>query len=67
MRPLDGIGLTGQILAVRPSIPVILYSGMSNRQLGERAEKAGVQRLLAKPLNRLELAFEVRRVLDENR
>jgi CheY-like chemotaxis protein len=67
MRPLDGIGLTGRILAVRPSIPVILYSGMSNRQLGERARKAGVQRLLAKPLNRLELAFEIRRVLDENR
>jgi two-component system, cell cycle sensor histidine kinase and response regulator CckA len=66
MRPMDGIGLTKRVRAVRASIPVILYSGMSDRLLGERAEKAGVQRLLAKPLNRLELAFEVRRVLDEN-
>jgi two-component system, cell cycle sensor histidine kinase and response regulator CckA len=65
MRPVDGIDLTKQIRTVHPTIPVILYSGMSNRLLGERAEKAGVQRLLAKPLNRLELAFEVRRVLDE--
>jgi PAS domain S-box-containing protein len=65
MRPMDGIDLARKIRAVHPSIPVVLYSGMGDRRLSERARKAGVQRLLAKPLNRLELAFEVRRVLDE--
>jgi PAS domain S-box-containing protein len=66
MRPMDGIGLARKLRAVRPSIPVVLYSGMCDRRLSARAKAEGVQRLLAKPLNRLELAFEIRKVLDEH-
>jgi PAS domain S-box-containing protein len=66
MRPVDGIALARKVREVRPSIPVVLYSGMFDRRLSARAEAEGIQRLLAKPLNRLELAFEIRKVLDEH-
>jgi PAS domain S-box-containing protein len=65
MRPMDGIDLARKVREVRPSIPVVLYSGMCDRRLRARAKAEGVQRLLAKPLNRLELAFEIRKVLDD--
>jgi CheY-like chemotaxis protein len=62
---MDGIDLARKVREVRPSIPVVLYSGMCDRRLRARAKAEGVQRLLAKPLNRLELAFEIRKVLDD--
>jgi PAS domain S-box-containing protein len=65
LRPMDGIVLTTMIREVRPAIPVVLYTGMSDRHMRKRAKEAGIQRLLVKPLNRLELAFEIRKVLDE--
>jgi PAS domain S-box-containing protein len=65
LRPMDGIVLTTMIREVRPTIPVVLYTGMSDRHMRKRANEAGIQRLLVKPLNRLELAFEIRKVLDE--
>ena len=66
MAPFTGVFLAIIAKKVQPSLKVVLYSGMIDALLISEAEKAGVERLLAKPLNRLELAFEIRKVLDDN-
>jgi two-component system cell cycle sensor histidine kinase/response regulator CckA len=66
MATLTGVCLATMAKKVQPSLKVVLYSGMIDALLISAAEQAGVERLLAKPLNRLELAFEIRKVLDNN-
>ena len=66
MATLTGGALATMVKKIQPSLKVVLYSGMIDALLIAEAEQAGVERLLAKPLNRLELAFEIRKVLDNN-
>ena len=67
MPGITGIELTRRIRARHPRLPVILYTGMSEKHLEEDAAHAGVQQLLVKPLNRLQLAIAIRTVLDDTR
>ena len=62
--------ITGDILAmeihtIRPDIPVILCSGFSSRLDAENLKRAGVSKVLMKPVTLNDLAFAVRAVLDE--
>jgi PAS domain S-box-containing protein len=65
MPDLTGIDLAGELLNMRPDIPVILYTGQSETGLPERVKKAGIVELLMKPLTKQDLAQAVRRALDE--
>jgi PAS domain S-box-containing protein len=64
MPRMTGDILTREILKVRPDIPVILCTGFSERISRERARDIGIYKYLEKPLDRRELAFTVREVLD---
>ena len=66
MPGVTGIEIAGRIIRLRPGLPVILYTGMSIEPLREDAEKAGVIAIINKPLNRIELATAIRKVLDES-
>ena len=56
MPGLTGTQLTEALRAFAPNLPVLLISGYGGPQLAARATAAGVTRILAKPLQRAELA-----------
>jgi CheY-like chemotaxis protein/anti-sigma regulatory factor (Ser/Thr protein kinase) len=61
MPGLTGTQLSEALRAHAPHLPVLLVSGYGGAQLASRAARAGVTRVLLKPLQRAELA----RALDE--
>jgi CheY-like chemotaxis protein len=65
MPAISGIELAGRINRLRPQMPIIVFTGMSIELLRRDAEEAGVRALINKPLNRIDLAREIRKVLDE--
>jgi PAS domain S-box-containing protein len=67
MPAITGIELAARINRLQPELPIILFTGMSIEILRQDAEKAGVRTLVNKPLNRIDLALAIRKVLDEAR
>jgi PAS domain S-box-containing protein len=63
MPDLTGTELAREIRRLRPEIPIILMSGYSGPQLGERAQAAGVINVLRKPLVRRDIAEPLARAL----
>lgn len=66
MPKLSGDKLALQILAVLPTMPILLASGYSENFSKELIMKAGVKGVLDKPISGDELSRMVRQVLDEN-
>jgi signal transduction histidine kinase/CheY-like chemotaxis protein len=66
MPRLSGDKLAAQILAVLPTMRVLLTSGNSQKISEEMVVKAGVKGLLNKPVSEEQFMRKVRQVLDEN-
>ncbi|GEM_PF-3105931 len=60
----QGLELARKILAVRPNIPVILYTGYSASVNGREAKRIGIREFMMKPLSMTHLALTIRRVLN---
>jgi two-component system cell cycle sensor histidine kinase/response regulator CckA len=65
MPGVTGIELIRGLRTRYPGLPVILYTGINEALLEQEAARVNVRQLLIKPLNRLQLAFAIRKVLDE--
>jgi PAS domain S-box-containing protein len=65
MPHISGLRLAGQLLKVRPDIPIILCSGHSESLNAQAIATAGIAKFLMKPLARQVLAETVRQVLDK--
>ncbi len=65
MPDLTGIELAARIHQLTSRMPIILLTGMEIDGLRPDAKKAGVRTLMNKPLNRIDLAVAIRKVLDE--
>jgi nitrogen-specific signal transduction histidine kinase/CheY-like chemotaxis protein len=63
MPELSGSGLAAEIRRLRPDMPILLMSGYSGRDFMERAELAGVDAVLRKPLMSRDIAEPIARVL----
>lgn len=63
MPGLSGTQLTAEVRRHLPDLPVLLVSGYGGALLAQRATQAGVTRLLAKPLQRAELAQALAQLL----
>ncbi|MBI5521699.1 MAG: cache domain-containing protein [Desulfarculus sp.] len=63
MPGLSGLDLAREVLALRPGLPVIIYSGRSSQVPEEQARALGIT-ILAKPLDLASLGRAVRQVLD---
>jgi PAS domain S-box-containing protein len=62
-------GLAGDLLVremrkLRPKIPLILLTGMSDRMSPEKAEKLGIDAFIYKPVTPVQLSVYLRQVLD---
>ena len=56
MPGLSGTLFAAQIHEIRPDLPILLVSGYGGPQLIQRAQAAGIYKVLAKPLQRGEVA-----------
>lgn len=64
MPELTGVELSNRFKAIRPDLPVILFTGYSDQFSKDAAQKAGVDEYCTKPLSLRELATVVHRLLD---
>ncbi|MGD0231260.1 MAG: ATP-binding protein [Syntrophorhabdales bacterium] len=61
---ISGLTLSGEMLSLRPDLPIILCTGFSHSVDAKSATSAGIKALLMKPVTKKEMAHLVRRVLD---
>ncbi|QTA90383.1 response regulator [Desulfonema magnum] len=66
MPNMTGEKLAGEIMKIRPDIPVILCTGYSEHITKEKAETIGIRKLLIKPLELNDLARTIRDVLEDS-
>ncbi len=64
MPHMTGDQLAGEILKIRPDIPIIICTGFSERLNKETAMALGIKGFLMKPVGKADIAREVQRVLD---
>jgi len=64
MPELTGMEIAREMLAIRPDLPIILYTGYSETVGPEQAAQAGIRKFLFKPLSTSQLAEAVRDALD---
>ena len=67
MPDMTGDKLSGQLIKIRPDIPVILCTGYSEKIDAAEAHKIGIKAFVLKPLTLDQLAQTVREILDGNR
>ena len=65
MPNMTGAKLAEKLIEVRPDIPIILFTGFSERITEENAKTIGIRQYVMKPVVRGELARAIRRVLDQ--
>jgi PAS domain S-box-containing protein len=65
MPHLTGIHLAAELISIRPNIPIIICTGLTDENEQQSATAMGVKGFLAKPVAISDLAVLVRKVLDE--
>ena len=65
MPKMTGLDLAGEVMRIRPDVPVILCTGFTEKIIEDEAGKAGIREFALKPLNLREIAGLVRRVLEK--
>ncbi|MBT6505009.1 MAG: response regulator, partial [Deltaproteobacteria bacterium] len=63
MPNMTGDKLAGEVMKIRPHMPIILCTGFSARISEKRAEETGIRAFIMKPLLMRDLADVVRSVL----
>jgi CheY-like chemotaxis protein len=66
MPQMTGIQLAGELLSLRPGIPIILCTGFSEFVDAKKAKAVGIKEFLMKPFSKRTLATTIRRVLEGN-
>ena len=64
MPEMTGIELAGEILAIRPDMPIIMCTGYSQLVDADKARAAGIRAFVMKPLTKREIAGTIRKVID---
>ena len=64
MPEINGIQVGMQLHKKCPSLHMVLYTGFRRKGLRRQALQANITKIVSKPLNRLELAIAIRKVLD---
>lgn len=64
MPNMTGIELAEKIIAIRPGIPVILYSGYNKEVTPEKVKSLGIREYLVKPVALFEMSNVIQQVLN---
>ena len=62
MPHMDGLTCLGRLIALKPSVKVIVISALTDPATGLKALKAGAKSFLPKPFTEAQLVDEIRRV-----
>ena len=62
---INGKELASKVLALRPDLPVIIYTGFSDTVAPEEIKRLGVKAILRKPITIYGLSQAIRRVLED--
>jgi len=65
MPGLTGDRLSGELIRIRPDIPIIMSTGFSERINEETAKRFGIKKFILKPASISQVAEAIREVLDE--
>jgi CheY-like chemotaxis protein len=65
MPRITGLQLAAQVSVSNPGLPIILCSGYSEAVTPEEAQRAGIRRFLAKPVDMRLLALAIREILPD--
>ncbi|MFO7883842.1 MAG: PAS domain-containing protein [Desulfobacteraceae bacterium] len=65
MPSMTGDQLAAELMAIRPDVPVIIFTGFSERINEKKSASLGIKGYLKKPVLRSDMAHTIRRVLDE--
>ena len=66
MPNMTGIRLAQKLISIRPEIPIILCTGLSEMITEENAKIFGLKKCVIKPVLRSEMAKTIRQVLDQS-
>ena len=66
MPKINGLDLAREIITIRPEIPIILCTGGSG-DITSKAQAAGINEFVMKPLKTQTLAKALRRALDKDK
>jgi FixJ family two-component response regulator len=61
---MTGVQLAGELLRIRPDVPIILCTGFSEGITAETVRHLGILELLMKPLTLRNLSEAIRQALD---
>jgi len=67
MPKMTGDKLANQVLKERPDMPIILCTGFSENIDGKTARGIGVAEYIEKPIELIDFAFKIRKVLDSHK
>jgi CheY-like chemotaxis protein len=65
MPELTGTKLVGELLRIRPDLPIILTSGYANSVTETQIEELGIEAFLPKPISKYDMGTTLRRLLDK--
>ena len=66
MPHMTGEKFAGELMAIRPDIPIILCTGYNEMISEEKAKKLGIREFVMKPIVMREMAKTIRKVLNKN-
>jgi PAS domain S-box-containing protein len=64
MPHMTGVDLAGEILRIRPDIPIVLCTGYTDMLSEKKVQELGIRTFVMKPLSRRNMAVVIRNVLD---
>jgi PAS domain S-box-containing protein len=65
MPKMNGDKLAAALIKIRPDIPIVLFSGYSQKMSGKDITDIGIKAFVSKPVSKETMAKTVRKVLDE--
>ena len=64
MPKMTGDELAKELMRIKPNIPIIIYTGFSEKITEEKTRAMGIRRLIMKPIVQREMAKAIREALD---
>ena len=65
-KDMPGDKLSGELVKIRPDIPILLCTGFSETMSEEKAASLGIKGFLLKPIVMKDLSHKIREVLEES-
>ena len=66
MPGMNGLQFAAEVLALRPGLPVVMFSAFSNGCSADEVRRCGIREVILKPAGLIPIAEAIRRALDSH-